>query len=181
MKIAELRHGSETTFEDGVSAVRYIRCIKHREVTQYNQNEITGAECAACGITRLESEKATALEALRRFIPVCEYSEVRDDEICGALCTYAYYDYDGWEEFACEKHKKVAMLGRGYEASPDENLVAGVKAIAALASKESGLQCKTCGGKRFTCIFDHSGGIGSCPWGDDDPGHVPCPDCGGKQ
>jgi len=49
-----------TLFIKGVESVGMIRCMGHRAVPQYNKNEATGAECAACEIERLKEKLANA-------------------------------------------------------------------------------------------------------------------------
>jgi hypothetical protein len=40
----------DAAYEAGVRSVTMIRCVKHREVPQYNRGEGDGAECAACEV-----------------------------------------------------------------------------------------------------------------------------------
>lgn len=44
----ELEHGEIDTYNLGVEAVLYIRCMHHREVPQLNVSELEKGECGAC-------------------------------------------------------------------------------------------------------------------------------------
>jgi len=54
-----------TEFVAGMKAVRFIRCMKHREVGQYNSNEATGAECPPCHVEQLVAWQEATVQRLR--------------------------------------------------------------------------------------------------------------------
>ena len=49
-QIVSLQAKLAEAYEAGMRSVMMIRCVKHRDVPQYNRSEGDGAECAACEI-----------------------------------------------------------------------------------------------------------------------------------
>ena len=77
----ELTDGAEPIseeFEAGVRSVVYIRCMEHRMVPVYNQNESTGAECAACTVITLQKELASARGIIRVYANIGNWNKDRD-------------------------------------------------------------------------------------------------------
>lgn len=52
-------------FEEGVTSVMSIRCIKHRIWPSMNAEEISGAECAICAVEDFGAGEAPTVEAIR--------------------------------------------------------------------------------------------------------------------
>lgn len=71
------------TFDDGIRAVRVIRCLEHRNVPQFNQTEITGAECGAC-VRESQSNEAVR-KALTTLADSVSNAPLANPAMCEAI------------------------------------------------------------------------------------------------
>ena len=66
---------------------------------------------------QMEEENERLREALRKNIKYCQYYD--GNKCCGEIAVWAVFDYDGWEEYYCEKHKDTKTCENDIDKQPN--------------------------------------------------------------
>lgn len=81
-------------------------------------------------IKQLQAKNKQLEEALKANIKYCEYYDGK--KICGKIARWGVFDYDGWAEYYCDKHKKGKLNRNKPEPEELKSNILAEEALKAL-------------------------------------------------